>query len=58
MRRTFQNGRVSTRSYARFTALTIVPIAPLAAHTAPSKPATNAITDALPCESFWSPSMK
>jgi len=36
MPRTFQNGRVSRRPYARLTALITLPIAPLAAHTAPS----------------------
>ena len=40
--RTFQNGRVSIRSYALLTALIIELIAPLAAQTAPKNPSTNA----------------
>ena len=45
MIRVFQNGRVSTRSYARLTALITALIAPLAAQTAPAAPTTNATTD-------------
>ena len=45
MIRVFQNGRVSTRSYARLTALITAPIAPLAAQVAPAAPTTNATTD-------------
>jgi hypothetical protein len=42
VRRTFQNGLVSIRSYAVFTALITEFIAPLAAHTAPKAPSTTA----------------
>ena len=42
---TFQTGRVSTRSYARLTAFSTEPIAPLAAQVAPARPITKASTD-------------
>ena len=58
VRRFFQNGRVSMRSYARLTALITEPIAPLAAHTAPAPPSTSAVMLAPPFESFCKPSMK
>ena len=44
-RRTFQNGRVSSRSSARLTALMIEAVAPLAAHRAPTTPMKRAITE-------------
>jgi hypothetical protein len=50
--RTFQNGRVSCRSIAFLTALTTVPIAPLATQTAKKKPTAKAATEVPPCESF------
>src|SRR5436309_3135087 len=50
--RTFQIGRVSCRSTARFTALITDDIAPLAAQTAPKKPIRNAAAEVPPFESF------
>ena len=55
--RSFQNGRVSGRSYARFTALITEPIAPLATQTAARNPMRNAAFDVPPCESCCRPVM-
>jgi hypothetical protein len=55
--RVFQNGLVSTRSYARLTDLITAPMAPLAAHTASEAPTTNAITEVSVEVSFCSVSI-
>ena len=47
MIRVFQNGRVSTRSQARLTALMTAFIAPLAAQTVPKAPITKARAEVL-----------
>ena len=51
IRRTFQNGRVSIRSYALLTDLTTEPIAPEATQTAANRPITSATIEPPPPES-------